>query len=129
MFILISLQVFSDDMGTAEKWQKGHTGLACCPLQHMLIPQTGSSLRVWLETKSMQRLVGDLSMTWQRVHLFHMALVLKFKPYIGCQMCYTVVGLTTAAGTLGSYQPLNWAQATWVCSLRCMQLTTAERNY
>ena len=108
VFILIGLQVFSDGMGTSEKWWKGHTSLACCPLQYTLIPHTESSLRVWLEAKSMQRWVISI---WhgKRAYLFHMPLILNTEPHIRCQKCYTVVGLTAAPGTLESYQPLNWA--------------------
>ena len=65
--------------------QKGHTGLACFPLQYTLIPQTGSSLRVWLETNSMQRLVISV---WygKRAHLFHMPLVLNSSPLLGAKV-------------------------------------------
>ena len=111
-----------------QKWQKGHTGLVCCPLQYTLFPQTGSSLRVWLETNSMQRLVISV---WygKRAHLFHMPLVLNFESLIGCKKCDTVVSLTTAPGTLGGYQPLNWAWLAGVCKCTHMGLNTTERNY
>ena len=75
---LISLQVFFRWHGNI---RKGYSGFACCPLQYTLIPQTGSSLRVWLEAKSMHRLVISV---WhgKRAHLFHMPLVLNFRvPY------------------------------------------------
>ena len=46
-----------------------------------------------------------------------------------CILWDTVVGLITAPGTLGSYQPLNWAWLAGVCKWRHVGLNITERNY
>ena len=44
-------------------------------------------------------------------------------------ICDMVVDLITGPGTLGSYQPLNWAWLAGVYKWRHMGLNITERNY
>ena len=106
MFILISLQVFSDGMGTSEKWQKTiWLGLWSSSIHSN--PPDRVFTQAMVESQIHAEVVY-LSMHGKRAHLFLYAPNSQLWAHIECQKCYTVVGLTTAPGTLGVTCHLTW---------------------
>ena len=90
-------------------------------------PQTGSSLRVWLEANPMQRFVISV---WhvKRAHLFHMPQFSILSPTLGVKSVTQWWAAPLPPDTLGSYQPLNWAWLAGSANWNMWGYTT-ERNY
>ena len=105
MFILTSLQVFTDCMEHGTEWQKEHTGWSSSTHFPLQSPRKGHH-------SGYGRLIVSI-VTGIKAHLSHMPPFL-FKPHIGCQKCDTVMLSYHCPRYTGSYQTPNWAWLAWV---------------
>ena len=121
MFILSSLQVFTDGME-----QSGRKNTRVGPLQctSHFSPPDRLITQDMVGANSLQRLTVSI-VAGIKTHLPHMPLFL-FKPHIGCQKCDTVILSYHCPRYTGSYQTSNWAWLAWVHEQR--GLIKTERN-
>ena len=82
-----------------------HTSHFCAPDRVITQDMVGAN--------SLQRLTVSI-VTGIKAHLSHMPHFYS-SPLLGAKSVTQQFCLTTATGTLGVYQPLNWAWSAWVC--------------